>query len=160
MLQLSTKKMTHSVVTDPDQFPHRQKLAKSLHKIGKQTLILLSRKKQLPLSVTIWLSKYSQYLQNTLQTMLLIILQKRSEKHYEDYLHVGSVLTYKNHMTQGGLYWPTKTIWHTKSPILLDKHNYYGVKGIANDWLKSFLKQFTTKNAVSSRNLSISHWVL
>ena len=99
--------MTHSVVTIPDQFPHRQTLAisinistiKSLQKIGKQTLILLSRKKQLPLSVTIWLSKYSQYLQNTLQTMLLIILQKRSEKHYEDYLHVGSILTYKNHMT-------------------------------------------------------------
>ena len=46
--------------------------------------------------------------------------------------------------------------------ILLDKLNYYGVRGIANDWLKCFLtnrKQFPTINAVSSGNLSITHGV-
>ena len=45
-------------------------------------------------------------------------------------------------------------------PILLDKLNYCSIRGIANDYLKSFLinrKQYTTKNAVSSGNLPIAH---
>ena len=81
-----------------------------------------------------------------LQTMLSFILQKRSEKHLiKDYLRVAfKAFDTMNH------------------PILLDKLNYYSVRGIANGCLKSFLadrKQFTTINAVSPGNLSITHEV-
>ena len=59
-------------------------------------------------------------------------------------------------------HWPTKTFDTANHPILLEKLNYYGIREIPNDWLKSFLtdkKQFTTINAVSSGNLPLTHGV-
>ena len=59
-----------------------------------------------------------------------------------------------------GVYIDQQKVFDTVThPILLDKLNYCIIRGIANDYLKSFLinrKQYTTKNAVSSGNLPIA----
>ena len=143
MLHLSTEKMTLSAGTITDQFPYYQTLAKSWKNAYSSFLKTITTFMSLNLAFEI----------KPLQTMLSIILQKRSEKHLiKDYLQVASTLTYKNiwHSESSNLTWETQLLRYKRNSKWLAKKFFDRQKTIHYNKCSKFRK-FTFNTWSTSR---------